>query len=53
MNKDQKRPRGESLKTFATFPLADNAAKNTVDNATIPSVEAVTEAKEWVDFNEK
>ncbi len=53
MKKDKTRPKGESLKTFATFPLADNAAKNEVNNATIPSEAGVIEAKEWVDFNEK
>lgn len=49
-NKKQEK-RLKHISVFETLAMADVEKKERKTNGTIPSLEAVEEAKDWVDFN--
>ena len=38
---------------YETFPLAQAKKINPADNTTIPPIQGVQDAKDWVDYNKK
>lgn len=52
-NKDKEKDPERTIPTFTTFPLADTFDVEPDSKITIPSVDEVTEAREWVNFNQK
>ncbi|MHC1694885.1 MAG: hypothetical protein AB9835_06385 [Eubacteriales bacterium] len=41
----------KTVPSFITYPLADDSERDPDSNTTIPSLRAVVELKDWVDFN--
>jgi hypothetical protein len=48
--KEKNRKKLKYISAYETFALADVEKRDPVTNLTTPSIEAVEEAKDWVDF---
>ncbi|MDD2216006.1 MAG: DUF3787 domain-containing protein [Eubacteriales bacterium] len=51
--KEKEKDPERTIPTFTTYPIADTFNVEPNSKITIPSNDEVTEAREWVNFNQK